>query len=732
MSDANQAFLDRLQAIFADEARSHLAAIEAGLLALEQGAAAAPAETMEAVLKALHTLKGAARSVDRDHLERLCHALEGACVASSQAAQGPAPSDLDLLLRGVALARDLAGTVSGRAINRTGALIAQLERVAGQATAAAEQPGAGAPPAPAVLQAATQAPGPAPARQSEPDRRPDGHPEQGQDQDQDQDQAAPRPALLRVGAAQLDAIRAEAEALLAAELSLQHQAAELRALAAEMARQRRAGDFDRPEPELRCARLAQALGATCSALSGTRNRLLGAVLETALVPFSEALDELPALVRKLARGRGRGVALEIEGAAVRIDRRILGVIREALIHLVTNAVDHGIEPEPVRLAAGKSAAGALRVAVSQRDARHVLVCVSDDGAGFDSLALAQAAGVKPGEFARLGPAARLALALRAGVSTRAEVTAVSGRGMGLAIVADKVAAAGGSLQIDSQPGQGSRFELLLPVSLASARALVVTCGGLRYALPLAALQAVRALETGDIGIVEDRETVVVHGRVLPLVRLASLFGLPPGEGKVALLADNGARPFALLVDDIVAEQDVLPRGLGPLLRRVRFFSGATELGDGTLVPVLALDDIAVHALAGAPPVPAPPDGPRPAARRVLVAEDSITSRLLLKHILEGAGCEVETAADGLEALSRLRQRRFDAVVSDVEMPQLDGLGLTARIRAEPATADLPVILVTSLQTPAERERGLQAGADAYLTKGAFDQDQLLAALRRLT
>jgi two-component system chemotaxis sensor kinase CheA len=115
-----------------------------------------------------------------------------------------------------------------------------------------------------------------------------------------------------------------------------------------------------------------------------------------------------------------------------------------------------------------------------------------------------------------------------------------------------------------------------------------------------------------------------------------------------------------------------------------------------------------------------------------VAEDSITSRLLLKHILEGAGCEVETAADGLEALSRLRQRRFDAVVSDVEMPQLDGLGLTARIRAEPATADLPVILVTSLQTPAERERGLQAGADAYLTKGAFDQDQLLAALRRLT
>jgi two-component system chemotaxis sensor kinase CheA len=717
MSDANQAFRDRLQAIFADEARGHLAAIEAGLLALEQGAPAAHAEAMEPVLKALHTLKGAARAVDRDHLERLCHALESACVAMRQAAHMPAASDLDLLLRGVGLARDLAGAATGRTINQAGALIVQLERVAEQAGAppgGAEPQADEAPAGPARVPGLAPDPAPETAGQAEPEP------------------AAARPALLRVDAARLDAIRTEAEALLAAELSLQHQAAELRALAAEMAQQRRAGELDRPEPELRCAQLAQALGATCSALSGTRQRLLGAVLETALVPFSEALDELPALVRKLARGRGREVALELEGAAVRIDRRILGVIREALIHLVTNAVDHGIEPGPLRQSAGKSAAGALRVAVSQRDARHVLVCVSDDGAGFDSVALARAAGIEPGEFGRLGEEARLALALRAGVSTRAEVSSVSGRGMGLAIVADKVAAAGGSLQIHSQPGQGSRFELLLPVSLASLRALVVTCSGQRYAVPLAALQAVLSLGAGDIGMVEDRETVVVHGRVLPLLRLASLFGLPAGEGKVALLADNGARPFALLVDDIVAEQDVLPRGLGPLLRRVRFFSGATELGDGALVPVLALDDLALHALAGAAPLPAQADAGKPGARRVLVAEDSITSRLLLKHILEGAGCEVETAADGLEALSRLRQRRFDAVVSDVEMPHLDGLGLTARIRAEPGTADLPVILVTSLQTPAERERGLQAGADAYLTKGAFDQDQLLAALRRLT
>ena len=236
--------------------------------------------------------------------------------------------------------------------------------------------------------------------------------------------------------------------------------------------------------------------------------------------------------------------------------------------------------------------------------------------------------------------------------------------------------------------------------------------------------------------------LAVDGRVLPLVRLASLCGAPQPEtakaAGVALLASARYGRFALLVDAILSEQDVLPRALGPLLQRVRCFSGATQLGDGSLVPVLALDDVA--ALAQGAPVSGPTEGRADAAadpgqeggaRRVLVAEDSITSRLLLKHILEDAGYQVDDAADGMEALSRLRQRRYDAVVSDVEMPHLDGIGLTTSIRQDPRTAELPVILVTSLQTPAERERGLHAGADAYLTKGSFDQDQLLALLARM-
>lgn len=762
MTDPNKAFLRELLATFQAEADEHLREIVSAIVLLEQAEADAQPELVDRILKKLHTLKGAARAVNLSELETLCHAMEDAFSALHAAGRTLAPDQFDLMHQAASLARELAGGASGRLRNQAVALTARLRRLAGELAA-----GTGDGPA-AVVQEPAAADAPRAAEDA-----PDTAEESGGEA------PAAKNDVIRVQGRNLDTIRYQAEALLPVELGLQHHIADLLKLADEMtehrdrARPATAGvrrrgalrpartaaenqarseakrrgtdaDSDSGGFELRCRRLAAALGRTQREFALLRSRLMDATLEAALVPFASALEQLPVLVRNLARSRGKEAVLGVRGESVRVDRRILDSVREALIHLVTNAVDHGIEPAEKRLAAGKPAAGSVRIAVELRGDNQVAVTVSDDGAGIDIAAVASAAARhghrSADELAALDDRQKLNLVLENGISTRAQVTQVSGRGVGMAIVADKVAAVGGELSIENFPGAGCSFTLLLPVRLATLRGLVLRAGDSRYVAPLAGIDTVRALKDGDLQTVEGRETLLAGGRVLPVVRLRRLLRVAHVDSAqsvdegIAVIAHAGTTAFALLVHEILAEQEVLPKSLGKQLRRVRHIAGAAQLGDGTLAPILALEDIARHGLAagaGTAAVAARDAGAAPAAKRVLVVEDSITSRLLLKHILEGAGYRVDTAVDGLDALSRLRQDDYDAVVSDVEMPQLDGLALTERIRANPKTEEMPVILVTSLQTQEERERGLRAGADAYVVKGSFDQDNLLTTIRRL-
>jgi two-component system chemotaxis sensor kinase CheA len=739
MSDRE--FQQRLRAIFGEEAREHLAQIDAALVALEQADEPQRAPFIEQAMKALHTLKGAARAVDERELERLCHALESVLVATRESRAPASAEQFDGMHLAAGAAREVVDAPGPRSRKRAALLAGNLDAITQQLSAAPDSAPMPAPPQPAPSLDGEAGPADSAARQEAEPQQEAGEAQGEPNGEPGGDEGAGE--RIRVDGRSIDAIRAQAEALLPVELKLRHHVEELRALAAAMASRRRdteagAGGPDSTSFELACDRLATGLERTGKELHAVRARLFDAALETALVPSAMALDELPALVRNLARGHDKQVRLETHGAGVEIDRRVLGVVREALIHLVTNAVDHGIELPALRAAAGKDPVGRIEIAVTQHDARTVALRVSDDGAGIDAEAVAQAAGRRLGldqaALSQMSEAQKLQLALRDGVSTRSEVTPVSGRGVGLAIVADKVAAAGGQVLVRSAPGAGAFFELLLPVGVASLRALVVEVDGARYAVPLSGLESVRSAAQAEIRTVEGMETLLADRRVLPLVRLGALFGTAgparDAEPGVVIVARAGDQAFGMLADAIVAEQDVLPKRLGPMLRRVRWFSGAAQLGDGTLAPVIALEDIAGHGFGA---VRAKPAGEAAAksVKRVLVAEDSVTSRLLLKHLLEGAGWSVDTAVDGLDALSRLRNARYDVVVSDVEMPHMDGLALTASIRANPATAELPVILVTSLQTPEQREAGLRAGADAYFTKGSFDQDRLLATVRRV-
>ncbi|HYD78266.1 MAG TPA: response regulator [Paucimonas sp.] len=721
MTDPSKEFLDRLLATFRAEAEEHLQNIVAHTVLLEQAQPATQPKFADPILKRLHTLKGAARAVGLAGLETLCHAMESVFSAMRESGNALSPGQFDVVHQACAFAPALFSEPSGRTRNQASVLIGKLERLS-DALRTAEDNLPPPPPA-AALDA------PAAAAETEPALA-----ETAETVD------AAKADTVKVQGRCLDAIRYQTEALLAVELGLRHQLSDLLSLADELSGQQVQKTRD---AEARCRRLAGALNATHRELSAIRAKLLDATLESALVPFASALDQLHGMVRNLARGSGKEAMLSVQGEAIQIDRRILQILREALVHLVTNAVDHGLETAETRLARGKPASGEVSVKVAPRGSNQISVIVADDGAGIDVTAVVNAA-IESGrltkeQLAGLSEQQRLYLALFAGVSTRREVTRVSGRGVGLAIVAEKIASIGGELLIENAPERGCSFELRMPVRLTMMKGLIVLARGNRYAIPLFGVEAARSLREGDIQTVENRETLEFDGRVVPAIRLDRLLGLERGtpaaggEEDIALIVRAGRHVLALLVDDILGEQEILPKSLGKQLRRVRFVLGVTQLGDGCLVPLLSLEDIVRHGLTAASgaSVSDSAEDRDDGTRRVLVVEDSITSRLLLKHILEGAGYRVETAADGLDALPKLRHGKFDAVVSDIEMPLMDGLELTGEIRRTPSTEHLPVVLVTSRQSPEERAQGLRAGADAYVAKGSFDQDNLLAALRRL-
>jgi two-component system chemotaxis sensor kinase CheA len=474
--------------------------------------------------------------------------------------------------------------------------------------------------------------------------------------------------------------------------------------------------------------------------------LLDDMKKVVVQPFAMLLDMLPRMVRELSRDQGKTVELVVHGDDIEIDRRILEEMKNPLIHLVRNCIDHGIEAPEIRAEAGKLRHGTLSIDIATCDGSNVELLIADDGVGIDASAVKSAALKQEvlsfEQAGTLTDAEALSLIFQSGVSTSPIITDISGRGLGLAIVKEKVEKLHGSLSVASQLGRGTRFRIVLPLTLARFRGVIVSASDRTFVMPTANVERVLRVRTTEIRTVENRATIVLKGQVLPLVRLANMLQLPRAGGADGELGNQsvvvlvyGAHRIAFAVDAVLNEQEVLVKTLGRQLVRVRHVAGASVLGTGQVVPILNVADLMESALrndssdfpsaagraknGGAPP------------KSVLVAEDSITSRILLKNILETAGYRVETAVDGADALSKLRAGKFDLVVSDVEMPRLDGFGLTAKVRADKKLARLPVVLVTALDSREDRERGVDAGANAYIVKGSFDQSNLLDAVRRL-
>jgi two-component system chemotaxis sensor kinase CheA len=762
MATDDERFFQRLLATFRLEAEEHIGAMSALVLELERpGEPARAAGLVETLFREVHSLKGAARAVNLADIEAVCQALESVLALLKRERSAPPAPLFELLYRTIDTLRLLLDGGAGSDNGLAELLHALMEAQHGHYAAPRGAPAATSAPAmhatpPAPAPAASPAP-PAPAAPAAADA-----PEQ----------------TVRISTAKLTALLLQAEELLAFKFSAEHMAGDLRALHTELgawrknwsrtvsdaraigrAGERRHGAAGRKGPTLerlleaveRDSLFAKALSDRFAqiernawqerrALAGMVDNLLEDMKRTLMLPFSTLLEMAPRLVRDLAHDSGKEVELRIEGAAIEIDRRILEQMRDPLTHLVRNAIGHGIETPAERRLAHKPERARLSIEVAPRDGDKVELLVSDDGRGIDPRQVRERAVrdglLAPEAGAAMSEAQMLALVFESGVSTSAMLTDLSGRGLGLAIVREKAEKLGGSVAAEAAPGGGTRFRIVLPATLATFRGLLVTAGGRQFVLPSRSVERVARVLPESVKSVEGHPTVVLEDEVLSLVPLWRVLGLAapaaaPGYLTVALLT-GGSRRMACMVDAVLGEQEVLVKGLGPQLRRVPNIAGATVLGAGQVVPILNVADLLKSALGmGATPLPVPvpaAQAPRPS---LLVVEDSITSRALLKNMLEVGGYRVAVAVDGVDALSALRGGGFDLVVSDVEMPRMDGFDLTASIRADRQLAGLPVVLVTSLESREHRERGIDVGASAYIAKQSLEPGNLLDTVRRL-
>lgn len=473
------------------------------------------------------------------------------------------------------------------------------------------------------------------------------------------------------------------------------------------------------------------LAQTCDALNDE-------VYLVRMLPFAEACRGLDRVVRDLGRATGKQVEVVVKGEEVEVDRSVLEGLKDPLIHLVRNAVDHGVEPPDEREVSGKDPLARISVSAELRGGQ-VEVVVADDGRGFDLDRIREK--VRNRGLAEPQDERELVrMIFLPGFSTAPIVTDVSGRGVGLDVVENRIQSLHGAVDVSFIKGSGTRFTMTVPLTLTTIRSLLTVAGGQVFALPTANVRQIVRFLPSEIRSVSGRDMLLLGGTPVPVAVLAGTLGQQEAARRgaadklLAIVLRIGGMEVAFIVDEVTAEQDILVKSLGSRVRRIRHVSGATLLPSGKVALVLnagniirtALDRPAYNQL-----VQEKDERAGTTQRRLLIVEDSVTTRTLMKSILESSGYDVTTAVDGQQALEILQQNEFDVVVSDVDMPRTDGFELTRAIRSSSRVSDLPVILVTARETDEDKARGIEVGANAYLLKRSFDQRNLLQTIEQL-
>ena len=467
-------------------------------------------------------------------------------------------------------------------------------------------------------------------------------------------------------------------------------------------------------------------------------RLHHEVIISRMRPLADGIRGFPRLVRDLARTLGKQIRWEVRGEQTGVDRDILDKLEAPLSHLVRNAVDHGLESPAEREAAGKPPTGTIRLEARHR-AGMLQIMLGDDGRGIDIERLRKKA-VDRGMVARpvadkLSELELLEFLFLPGFSTKEGVTEISGRGVGLDVVQSMVKGVGGSVRVSTQPGRQTTFTLQLPITMSVIRALLVDIGGEPYAFPLTRIDQILFCRHADIRTVEGRQYFERDGHSIGLVMAAQILETgsgvtPPDPMPVVVVSDRGQQ-FGMIVDAFLGERDLEVRPLDPRLGKVPDINSGSILENGNPVLIVDVEDLVRsidNVLMGRRLSRVEFEQLAERARRrkrILVVDDSITVRELERQLLQSRGFAVDVAVDGMDGWNAIRDVHYDLVVSDVDMPRMDGIGLVSLIKADPARKDIPVVIVSYKDREEDRMRGLDAGANRYLTKSSFHDETFL-------